>query len=38
MQTAIYLRHRGRVMAPPGDGAAAPTYLATLLKNIEGLG
>ncbi|MEN9938341.1 MAG: hypothetical protein RLZZ387_4920 [Chloroflexota bacterium] len=38
MQTAIYLRHRGRVMVPPGDGAAAPTYLATLLKNIEGLG
>ena len=38
MQIAIYLRHRGRVLVPPGDGAAAPAYLATLLKNIESLG
>ncbi|MCU0494137.1 MAG: TerD family protein [Chloroflexaceae bacterium] len=38
MQQAIYIRHRGRVVVPPGDGGAPPQYLASLLKNIERLG
>ncbi len=38
MQNAIYLRHRRRIMVPPGDGAAPPELLATALKNIEQLG
>ena len=38
MQNAIYLRHRGRVIVPPGDGAAPPAYLASVLKNVERLG
>ncbi|GAB4108846.1 MAG: TerD family protein [Roseiflexaceae bacterium] len=38
MQTAIYLRHRRRIILPPGSGAAHPKYLATLLKNTEQLG
>jgi hypothetical protein len=38
MHNAIYLRHRNRIVPPPGDGAAPLTYLATLLKNIESLG
>ncbi len=38
MQNAIYLRQRSRVLLPPGDGAAPPEYLASVLKNIEALG
>lgn len=38
MQNALYLRQRCRVMVPPGDGAAPPRFLATMLKNMEGLG
>ena len=38
MQHAIYVRHRGQVAVPPGEGGAPPRYLATLLKNLESLG
>ena len=38
MQHAIYVRHRSRVVVPPGDGGAPPQYLASLLTNLEGLG
>lgn len=38
MQNAIYLRHRRRLVLPPGEGAAPPAYLTTLLSNIERLG
>ncbi|PDW05119.1 TerD family protein [Candidatus Viridilinea mediisalina] len=38
MQQAIYIRHRNRVIVPPGDGGAPPQYLASLLKNLERLG
>ncbi len=36
MQKASHLRCR--LLVPPGDGAALPAYLMTLLKNIESLG
>lgn len=38
MQQAIYIRHRSRVLVPPGDGGAPSQYLASLLKNLESLG
>lgn len=38
MQHAIYVRHRGQVAVPPGDGGAHPQYLSSLLKNLESLG
>ena len=38
MQQAIFIRHRNRVIVPPGDGGASPQYLASLLKNLERMG
>jgi hypothetical protein len=38
MQHEIFIRHRNRIVVPPGDGGAPPQYLASLLKNLERLG
>lgn len=37
VQNAISLRLRCRLVELPGDGAAPPVYLTTLLNNIERL-